>query len=219
VVSALIHQKQWDTALSSFEAQLTAEVLVAFFTQKGVDTAEKERVFWQEDVGVVSPHNAHGRLIVRETAQRLLTGDGAKTNLPESELMEMLASTVYSVEKFQGSDRSLIVGSFGVSSTDRLAAEESFLYDMSRFNVLISRAKHKMLLICSQNYLDYVPRNREVMSVAARVREYAYHLCGASQSFEVIHKGQAEIVELRWMEPRESPSTGSLPSLNAIPYS
>tara|TARA_B100000609_G_scaffold199638_1_gene205303 strand:+ start:5724 stop:10418 length:4695 start_codon:yes stop_codon:yes gene_type:complete len=203
VVSTLIHGRQWDTALSPFEAKLTADVVLAFFAQMGVDSDERERQFWQEDVGVVSPHNAHGRLIVREIAERLLSGVGARTYLPETELMECLSTTVYSVEKFQGSDRRLIVGSVGVSSVDRLAAEEGFLYDMSRLNVLISRAKHKMLLICSQQYLDYVPRDRDVMTVAARVREYAYDLCNESQVYDVPFGSGSEFIELRWMVSKD----------------
>ena len=33
----------------------------------------------------------------------------------------------------------------GVSSTEQLQSEEELLYNMNRFNVLISRAKHKMI--------------------------------------------------------------------------
>jgi DNA polymerase III delta prime subunit len=199
VVSTLLHDEQWDTLLSPVEAELTARVLLAHFRQKGIDSPEKERRFWQEDVGVVAPHNAHGRLIVRRILEGFKEDETLQSTLPEEELMELLRSGVVSVEKFQGSDRSFIVGSFGVSSTDQLASEEDFLYDLNRFNVLISRAKHKMLLICSRNFLQYVPRDRDVMGVAARIREYAQELCSQSILTESSVLERTLPLELRWM--------------------
>lgn len=190
VVSALIHDGQYDTALSAVEAALAVEIICGFYDLLGVDSPQRERRFWQEDIGVVSPHNAHGRLIIRTLFGRLR----GRSRLAEAELMSLLVGTIYSVEKFQGSDRSFIIGTVGVSSVDQLTGEEAFLYDMNRFNVLISRAKHKMLLICSRNYLRYVPRDREVMAVAARVREFAFELCD-QQATCVINDQE---IEMRW---------------------
>ena len=189
VVSALIHDGQYDTALSTLEARLAVTVIRAFYQLMAIGSPERERRFWLEDIGVVSPHNAHGRLIIRQLFA-VLRGTSW---LGESELMELLVGTIYSVEKFQGSDRRFIIGTVGVSSIDQLSAEEAFLYDMNRFNVLISRAKHKMLLICSRNYLSYVPQDREVMPVAARVREFATELCDQQQTIDI-----GAPVEMRW---------------------
>ena len=49
-----------------------------------------------------------------------------------------------------------------------LAAEEAFIYDLNRFNVLTSRAKQKMLLLCSRTFLDYIPGDRDIMPCASR---------------------------------------------------
>ena len=65
-----------------------------------------------------------------------------------------LKKAIVSVEKFQGSDRSLIIATMGISDNDQLAAEEEFIYDLNRFNVLTSRAKSKVILLCSRNFLD-----------------------------------------------------------------
>ena len=99
------------------------------------------------------------------------------THLSDEALMGLLRSTIYSVEKFQGSDRDYIIASVGISSRDQLSAEEAFIYDLNRFNVLTSRAKQKMLLVCSRNFLDYVPRDRDVLAYAARIRDYAMNFC------------------------------------------
>lgn len=190
VVSTLIHDRPYDTALSPLEAQMTVQIIEGFYALMKIDSPERERQFWLEDIGVVSPHNAHGRLIIR----LLFAALKDRSWLPQQELMSRLVGTIYSVEKFQGSDRSFIIGTVGVSSVDQLSAEESFLYDMNRFNVLISRAKHKMLLICSRNYLEYVPKDREVMAVAARVREFATELCGQARQASFLEAS----IEMRW---------------------
>ena len=99
--------------------------------------------------------------------------------------MRCLRATIYSVEKFQGSDRTPILGTVAISSRDQLAAEEAFIYDLNRFNVLTSRARQKMVLLCSRAFLDYVPNEREVFAHAARVRDFAYGFCDRDERFQV----------------------------------
>lgn len=200
-VSTVIHDRRFETAVSPLEATLTAELVLGFYRQMKVSSPDEERHFWAEHLGIVSPHNAHGRLIARQLFDRLTAGGGAgpRTTLSPDALMESLRHTIYSVEKFQGSDRTCIIGSVGISSRDQLAAEEAFIYDLNRFNVLTSRAKDKIVLICSRNYLDYIPRDRDVMGYAARVRDFAEVFCDQRQPMTVTNEaGDPEEVTLRW---------------------
>jgi superfamily I DNA and/or RNA helicase len=105
--------------------------------------------------------------------------------------------TIYSVEKFQGSDRTFFLTSMGISSQDQLSAEEAFIYDMNRLNVLTSRAKQKMLLVCSQDYLDYIPHERELFGHAAKIRGYTLADCQNELSFDFEHEG-THALQLRW---------------------
>lgn len=184
-VSTVIHETRHETATSPLEALLAAELCLAFIDQMGVRDAEGERRFWAEDVGIVAPHNAQGRLVTRAIYDRLTAATARRTALADDELMKALRATIYSVEKFQGSDRTLIIGTVAISSRDQLAAEEAFIYDRNRFNVLTSRAKQKMVLICSRAFLDYVPGDREVFAHAARVRDFAYGFCDREEAMEV----------------------------------
>ncbi len=197
VVSAVLLEERFNTALSTREAEVTARLAVAFLRQLAPGDAAAERRFWAEELGVVSPHNAQGNLIIRRI-QRLLTEGavGRLTRLEDAALEEALRSTIYSVEKFQGSDRTFIIASFGVSARDQLQAEEAFIYDLNRFNVLTSRAKQKMLLICSRAFLDYTPRDRDVMAHAARIRDYALTFCDQGRVEAGLEPG--ERVEVRW---------------------
>ena len=199
VVSALVHDSQFDTAVSEVEAQLVADVVCAFYRQLSPATPMEEQRFWAEELGIVSPHNAHGRLIIREIYSRLSGGDAAHPSslLDGSELMRALGETIYSVEKFQGSARSFIIASMGLSATDQIRAEETFIYDLNRLNVLTSRAVKKMMLVASRNLLEYVPRTRRMIGPAARLRDFAYRYCNVGEPFKL----GTENVERRWHDP------------------
>ena len=179
VLSSLTHHSQWDTLLSPTEAEIVAQIALSFYRRSQLESADEERTFWAEGLGVVSPHNAHGALIIKAIYQALISSE--ESHLEPSELMSALKSSVASVDKFQGSARRFIIASYGVSSRDQLSSEESFIYDINRFNVLISRAQQKMLLVCSKALLDYIPSDRSISAVASRIKEYALTLCEQPQ--------------------------------------
>lgn len=200
VVATLIHNRRHETAVSPLEAKLAADLAIAFYRQMSVSNERAEREFWQEHLGIVAPHNAQGRLIARSIYDRLTAvGEGRVTRLSDRDLMTALRATIYSVEKFQGSDRTFIIGSVALSSRDQLSAEEAFIYDINRFNVLTSRAKQKMLLLCSESFLDYIPRDRDVFAYAARVRQFAYGFCNVERALSVQNeRGESESPAVRW---------------------
>ncbi len=195
VVSTIMHDAQFDTAVSELEAALVCEVVCGFFEQMQPGDATEELTFWSEHIGIVSPHNAHGRLIIRRVYERLLDPLTAPhTWLDGTRLMQALGETIYSVEKFQGSARSFIVASMGISARDQIRAEETFIYDLNRLNVLTSRAVNKMLLVCSNNLLDYVPHTRRMIGPAARLRDYAHRYCNVEQNISFLNQE----LTMRW---------------------
>ena len=195
VVQSLIHPQSFDTALSDLEAHLTQQLVLAFYQLSQLSSAEEEMHFWRESIGIVAPHNAHGNLIIRQIYQTLV--DKELTHLPHDQLMEYLRGTIFSVEKFQGSDRDLMIATMGISAMSQLQAEEAFIYDLNRFNVLTSRSKSKMILICSRNYLDYFPKKQEVFAHAAKIRSFANSFCNHSQWHTISFKQQAYDIEYR----------------------
>jgi hypothetical protein len=121
------------------------------------------------------------------------------THLPSPDLMADLKSTIYSVEKFQGSDRNLIIATMAISDRDQLQAEEEFIYDLNRFNVLTSRAKHKVILLCSEAFLEYIPKDRAVMLNANRIKHYARTFCNTPGTLTISNElGQPENVTFNW---------------------
>jgi len=135
---------------------------------------EQEEVqFWTEGVGVVAPHNAQGRTIIRYVFDLFQP----ISYLSEGILMNHLKNTVYSVEKFQGSDRELIISSIGLSDLDKISAEEEFIFNLNRFNVLTSRAKHKVIFIASNKFLGYIPDERVILEKASKIYTYVQEFC------------------------------------------
>ncbi|OLS22306.1 MAG: ATP-dependent RecD-like DNA helicase [Candidatus Heimdallarchaeota archaeon LC_2] len=196
VVSSIIHNKNFEISVSPLECDMSVEIIVAFFKMINPITVENQLNFWKNEIGVVAPHNAQGRLIIRNLYERLLNEN--LSLLSEKEFMNAIKSTVYSVEKFQGSDRTMIIASIGISSTDQISAEEDFIFDINRFNVLTSRAKSKVILIASRNYLDYFPNKRVNVENASQIRYYALEHCNKSQNFKFIFGGIEEEIEMRW---------------------
>ena len=197
-VHALIHEREGERVSSPLEAELAAATILAFRRQLAPADAEQEEKFWKEEIGVVAPHNAQGRLIVQRVQELFASEPGSLKVTPER-LDELLRQSIYSVEKFQGSDRTFIIATMGISAKDQISAEEAFIYGLNRFNVLTSRAKQKLLLICSRTFLSHIPADRELLGNAALIRRYALDFCDHGALVEVKNEeGQVERVERRW---------------------
>ena len=175
VVNAIMHNQNFETSVSLLEATITIDIIINYFRMVNPRTEQEEITFWTEEIGVVAPHNAQSRLIIRMIHNEM--NKLQLTHLTSSELMQSLKGTIFSVEKFQGSARTLILATIGVSSKDQLMAEEEFLYELTRFNVLTSRAKSKFILICSKNFIDYYPNDSEILENSTKIRHLAINFC------------------------------------------
>ncbi|MHA1844366.1 MAG: AAA domain-containing protein [Promethearchaeota archaeon] len=198
-IVSLIHNKKYEIGVSALEAKLVAQITIGYYNMISPKTEEEEQIFWSEKLGVVAPHNAQGRLIIRNIYESITNRTNPKTYLNHSELMDYLKDTVYSVEKFQGSDRELIISSIGISDKDQLNAESEFIYNLNRFNVLTSRAKAKIILICSKKFLDFIPNEREIMIESAKIRNFAHNFCNVKDFLYVLdEKNQPIEMEFRY---------------------
>jgi len=199
VVTTIIHNRKHESSVSMFEAEMAANIVLAFYDMVAPASVSEEELFWEKKVGVVAPHNAQGRLVIRKIYDELTGTSTRQTRLQHPQLMSRLKATVYSVEKFQGSDRELIIASYGISDRDQISAEEEFIYDLNRFNVLTSRAKHKVVVICSKALLSFIPSDRNVMGYAEKLHFYAFQFCNNSSTlFPTNELGGIESVEFRW---------------------
>jgi superfamily I DNA and/or RNA helicase len=188
VVSVIIHDRKFDIGVSSLEAEIVKNIVVSYYDMKSPKNENEEISFWSEKIGVVAPHNAQGRLIIRSIFHKMTNQKNRRTLLGNDDLMRFLRNSIYSVEKFQGSDRNLIISSIGLSDRDQLNAESEFIYNLNRFNVLTSRAKSKLILVISRKFLEFIPGDRKIMKQAAQVRKYAYDFCNKEKIISILNE-------------------------------
>ena len=74
------------------------------------------------------------------------------------------------VERFQGGQRDAIIISFGVGDPDLISDEESFLLQLERTNVAISRARAKCVLLISEDLAYHLPSDRETILTSKAVK-------------------------------------------------
>ncbi|MFO8018367.1 MAG: AAA domain-containing protein [Promethearchaeia archaeon] len=203
IMGAFVHGKKYETAVSELEAEIVTLFIMGYYlmimpdfeiTPEKLENAELD--FWKEKIGVVAPHNAQGRLIIKKVYDYFVRYQ--LNFLPERKLMNILKTTVVSVEKFQGSARDVIIASIGISAKDQLMAETEFIYDLNRFNVLTSRARKKFILICSENFLKYIPDDRALMENAAKIRRFALDFCSEERNITLVKENGKEKIQFRY---------------------
>ncbi|MBY9008061.1 MAG: hypothetical protein KGD63_15070 [Candidatus Lokiarchaeota archaeon] len=200
-VISIIHDRNYEIGISNLEVEIVVNILKGYYLMINPKNKEQERIFWKENVGVVAPHNAQGRVIIRRIHYELTNDKEPLSNLEHTELMFLLKNTIYSVEKFQGSDRELIISSIGLSDRDQISAESEFIYNLNRFNVLTSRAKSKIILIASRRFLKFIPNKRVIMEEAAHIRRFAFEYCNNSSTILIKNeKNKNEKVQLRYKD-------------------
>ena len=140
----------------------------------GKPTADQ---FWKRSVGIVTPHRAQRALVVRELS-KLFPAESA-----------LIDEAVDTVEKFQGSERHVIVVSFGVADTDVIAGEEAFLMQLQRTNVAISRAQAKCIVIMPSTLAGHVPQDKKALLTAHAIKDYVDDFCDQECSLTVTLPG------------------------------
>lgn len=129
--------------------------------------------FFNEAVGVVTPHRAQQGLIVT----RLLQVFGATGRLAEA-----IRESVDTVERFQGQQRDVIIASYTLGDPDQIANEDEFLMSLNRFNVIASRARAKLVVLVSQEVVDHLAHDIDVLRESRLLKHYAEGFCRNSRS-------------------------------------
>ena len=133
-----------------------------------------EEKFWREGVGVVTPHRAQRAAVVRRLRE----------TFPSAEA-ELIEGAVDTVERFQGAERHTIIVSFGVGDPDVIAGEESFLMQLERTNVAISRAMAKCIVLLSEEVAGHIPADRSAIMTAHALRGVVDEWCRKKMWAEV----------------------------------
>ncbi len=126
------------------------------------------QAFWENAVGVVTPHRAQQGLIV----SRLQQAFGATGALADA-----IRDAVDTVERFQGQQRDVIIASYALGDPDQIGEEEEFLMSLNRFNVMASRARAKLIVLVSRQVVDHLASELEVLRESRLLKVYVENFC------------------------------------------
>jgi len=151
------------------------------------DGAYAAERFWQEALGIVTPHRAQQALVTARL-QELFRGRGNP---------ELIRDAVDTVERFQGQQRDVIVCTFAMGDPDQIAEEDEFLHSLNRFNVMASRARAKLVVLVSQQIVDHLASDLEVLRESRLLKTFVETFCNQSTpaSFGWAHDGRVHRVD------------------------
>ncbi|WP_236833846.1 DEAD/DEAH box helicase [Blastococcus sp. KM273129] len=117
-------------------------------------------------IGVVTPHRAQQSMI------STLIGRVLPAVQPG-----LVRAAVDTVERFQGQQRDVIVASYAVGDPDTIADEDEFLQSLNRFNVMASRARAKLIVLVSEELLQHLPTDIDVLRASGLLKAFADIRC------------------------------------------
>ncbi len=85
----------------------------------------------------------------------------------------LIRDAVNTVERFQGQQRDVIVASYALGDPDAIADEDEFLLSLNRFNVMASRPRAKLIVLASQEVINHLPGDIEVMRDSRLLKYFA----------------------------------------------
>jgi superfamily I DNA and/or RNA helicase len=143
-------EKIWETETGLYlvthnerESKLSNEAELAIVEQilasSGVQPADS--------IAIVTPHRGQRGLLKRRLEQ-FMGMDGP-------------LHIIDTVERLQGGQRQTIIVSATESDPSAISTNAEFILDLRRSNVAFSRARMKLIVICSEFLLDYIPAQFE----------------------------------------------------------
>jgi DNA replication ATP-dependent helicase Dna2 len=130
---------------SPLEAILAADIAFTLLVDHGLDP--------KTGLAILAAHRRQTNAI-REAFQRLAGQRGISTTRTQRFLDDLLIDTV---DRMQGQERDVILYSLTASDADTMDHEREFLFLPNRFNVAITRARKKLLVLGSRRFFHHLP--------------------------------------------------------------
>ncbi|KIG17587.1 DNA helicase [Enhygromyxa salina] len=146
---------------NEFEARIAAGLVARLRARMVPPDREDElssQTFWNQRLAVVSPHRAQNALL-----RTLIRATGFGEDC-----------VVETVDRIQGRERDAIVACYTVSDPEFAKMEASFIFSPERFNVTITRARTKLILVVARQLLSVVPEDDELFEQAQVLRNFVY---------------------------------------------
>ncbi len=175
-VATVLHDDDISSQGNRYEAQLVANMVCGLrhsvsaaldnwgLTPK-THVVPNPQEFWSSCVGIVTPHRAQRALVVQCLTQ-MWPAEAA-----------LISDAVDTVERFQGGERHTIIVTFGVADVDVISLEETFLMQLERTNVAISRAMAKCIVVMPRALAAHVPEDKRALETAFAIKDFVEDFC------------------------------------------
>lgn len=128
--------------------------------------------FWRCGIGIVTPHRAQQALIFTRLQQ--VFGPLGASN-------QQIRDAVDTVERFQGQQRDVIIASFALGDQDAIQDEDEFLMSLNRFNVMTSRARAKLITLVTQEVVNHLSGDLDILRQSRLLKVYVESFCDHSR--------------------------------------
>lgn len=187
-VAVVTYDARTYTVSNPFEAQIVA-ALSYLYRKVLVDSGDYQgdADFWLERLSIVTPHRAQMATI------RNLLVDAAGMPVDPPPFVD-------TVDRVQGQERDLIVASYAVADRDFVRAEEEFILEPRRFNVTLTRAKSKFVMLVSQALIGHLPSDAQVARDAAHLQLFVENYCSSvsePMGLRFIDNGSPVVIQCR----------------------
>lgn len=144
--------------------------------------------FWTKGIGIVTPHRAQQSKIASKLDSLFAGGDPV--------LQESIRNCVDTVERFQGQQRDIIIVSFALGDVDMIGNEEEFIMNLNRFNVMISRARAKVIVLLSEELSYYLASDIDVLNESKLLSKFANTYCDNLMNLSLGYISDGELKEI-----------------------
>ncbi len=145
--------------------------------------------FWEKGIGVVTPHRAQQGLIIN-LLQRAFEGE-------EDYEPSLIRDAVDTVDRFQGQERDIIIASYCLGDPDIIRDEDEFIMSLNRFNVTISRAKAKVIVFVSDEIIDYLSDDYDILENSKLIKDYAEIFCNEWEKLSLYYINENQKIEVK----------------------
>ena len=157
------HSESASKSLNQLEARLVTDIVLPLI-DAGYDA--------QTGFGVVVPHR------MQRSAIRAML----KPHITSTSMFVVVNDVpgVDTVERYQGSERQIMIVSATESDVEYIRRNEGFLFDRRRLNVALSRAQVKIIVVVSQQVLTYIARDQELAQHSQMWKNFQNQWCTES---------------------------------------
>jgi superfamily I DNA and/or RNA helicase len=108
----------------------------------------------------------------------------------------LIRGAIDTVERFQGQQRQVIIASYALGDPDAIRTEDEFLMSLNRFNVMASRARAKLVVLVSQEVVDHLSGDIDVLRESRLLKSYVESYCNQSTPMNLGYRkdGQSHLI-------------------------